>query len=300
MQNNGWAQTWLNGDLGNTVWRIRDWSQKKSLPIKITSSNYGKQFHGSCPQESMTLDSTQIIKINITRKEYLKFQTGICWDFKIMIIGGIDLIGAKCQTYQFNSVKSINGKQEEKLLSSMVLEVESTKIILVLVNHSPIKKNKITLNYENKIGHLQKKWIKRWSIIQDFGSDHLQQIWANIIQTILKLKYGSRKVFSNILDQSCIWKKDSALTAAVLFHLKSILNTNTSLFWKPRQHLGKGFNGWVSAASSFSSKTLHSTSISTMSGSHGFITSLSNTTSLIFLRGLIGCVLMIKKRRKYL
>jgi len=78
-----------------------------------------------------------------------------------MIIGGIDLIGAKCQTYQFNSVKSINGKQEEKLLSSMVLEVESTKIILVLVNHSPIKKNKITLNYENKIGHLQKKWIKR-------------------------------------------------------------------------------------------------------------------------------------------
>jgi len=78
-----------------------------------------------------------------------------------MIIGEIDSIGAKYQTYQFKCVNSINGKPEKISHISMVQEVVSIRIILVLVNHSPLKKKGIIQNCEKWTGHLQKKWIKR-------------------------------------------------------------------------------------------------------------------------------------------
>lgn len=193
-----------------------------------------------------------------------------------MIIGEIDLIGAKCPSCQFKIVRSINGILEKKLHSFTGLEVEGTRIILDLVNHSQMKKSKDIQNCEKEIGQLQKKLIKRWLIIQDFGSDLMQQIWVFIIQNILKLQFGSQKEFYTIQEKSCkkILKKDSALMAVEWYHLKSILNINTSLYWKQRLHLGKEFNGWVLVVLSFFSKIHHSTSGSTMSGSHGFTTSL--------------------------
>jgi len=78
-----------------------------------------------------------------------------------MIIGEIDLIGAKCPSCQFKIVRSINGILEKKLHSFTGLEVESTRIILDLVNHSQMKKSKDIQNCEKEIGQLQKKLIKR-------------------------------------------------------------------------------------------------------------------------------------------
>jgi len=78
-----------------------------------------------------------------------------------MIIGEIDLIGAKCQTCQSKCVKSINGIPEKKLHSSGVQEVENIRIILASVNHSLVKKKKDIQNCERGNGHLPKKLIKR-------------------------------------------------------------------------------------------------------------------------------------------
>jgi len=78
-----------------------------------------------------------------------------------MIIGEIDLIGAKCPNYQFKIVKSTNGILEKKLHSFTGQVVESIRVILDLVNHSRMMRNEGTQNCEKENGQLQKKLIKR-------------------------------------------------------------------------------------------------------------------------------------------